>query len=225
MKHLLKTAAFAALVATGAAGTVAIPAMAQDTGPIVPGLAVINLDYVVASSNAFKAAASQRPTVYKAQIDQAQARKSQIEGQLNPLIEKFNKDRAANAPQATLAQEYQTIQGIQQSGQQEIQRILQPAAYSEAYVNEQIEGKLDDAIKAAMNKKKISILLKPDSIAAASGAYNISQDVLTELNTLIPSAQLQPPAGWEPREVREQRQQQAAQAGQAAPAGKPAQGR
>jgi Skp family chaperone for outer membrane proteins len=223
MTNTLKSAVFAALLLGGSTA-----AFAQDTGPVIPGVAVVNLDAVVANSNAFKTGQQQRPVTYKATIDQAQARKTQIEAQLQPLAAKFEKDRAApGANQAALQQEVQTIQGIQQSGQQEIQRILQPVAYSEAYVNEQIEAKLDDAVKAAMAKKKISLLLTPQAVVAANNAaYNLNQDVLDAINVSIPSATLQPPAGWEPREVREQRaQQQGGQPAAPARAGTPTQGR
>jgi Skp family chaperone for outer membrane proteins len=228
MKTLLKSAAIAGLMLTGATGALVPTAvMAQ---AVVPGIAVANLDAVVANSNAFKTAQQQRPGVYKAQIDQANARQQQLQAQLSPLADKFNKDRAApNANQAALAQQYQVIQGIQQSGQQELQRILQPVAYSEAYVTEQIEGKLDAAVKSAMTKKNISLLLSPQAVLAANNnAYNINQDILNELNAAMPSATLQPPAGWEPREVREARQQQQGQQQapqRAAPAAGATQGR
>jgi Skp family chaperone for outer membrane proteins len=224
MTNMLKSAALAALLAGGSAVALApVAASAQETGPLVPGLGVANLEAVVANSNAFKAAQSQRPTAYKAQIDQAQARKAQIEAQLQPLAAKFERDRAApGANQAALQQQYQVIQGIQQSGQQEIQRILQPVAYSEAYVNEQIEARLADAIKAAATKRRVSIVLNPQAVLpGTSNAYSINQDVLDSLNGLIPSATLTPPAGWLPRELREQQAQQ--QQGQAAPAPRGAQ--
>jgi hypothetical protein len=51
-------------------------------------------------------------------------------------------------------------------------------------------------------------------LAVNNNAYNLNQDILNELNTLLPSAQLVPPTGWEPRELREARAQQAAAAGQ-----------
>ena len=208
MKKRIQSAILAGLLITAAT-----PALAQ-SGPAVPGIGVVNLDAVVANSNAFRTAQQQRTTTYKAQIDQAEARRRQIEAQLQPMADKFNRDRAApGANPAALAQQAQTIQNIQQSGQQELQRILQPVAYSEAYVQEQITDKLDQAVKNAMGKSKISLLLSPQAVVAVNdNAYNLNQGVLTELNTLIPSAQLVPPAGWEPREVREQRAQ--AQQGQ-----------
>jgi hypothetical protein len=58
-------------------------------------------------------------------------------------------------------------------------------------------------------------------VVAATNAYNLNQAILDELNVAIPTAQLVPPAGWEPREVREQKAAQAAQqsGAAAAPAG------
>ena len=199
-------------------------ALAQNTaaaapavsGPAIAGIGVANVDAVVANANAFRTAAQQRPVTYKAQITAAEARRAQISAQLQPLVERFNREsQAANAStpaaQSLLQQQAQSIQRIQQSGQQELQRMLEPVALSEAYVQEQIGDKLNAAIQAAMAKKKVSLLLTPQSVLAASGSYNLNQAILDELNVSIPSAQLVPPAGWEPREAREARAQQAAQ--------------
>ena len=214
--HKLMKAALAAALATGTAMT-AQPALAQSSGTVVQGLAIANLDAVIANSNAFRTAETQRQTTYKAQIDQAEQRRAAIAAQLNPMVTKFNTDsQAANPNQASLQQQATSIQRMQESAQEELQRILQPVAMSRAYVTEQIEDKLDQAVKTAMGKKNVSLLLNPQSVVAVNAsAYNLNQDILTELNTLIPSAQIVPPSGWEPRQVREARTQQAAAAGQA----------
>ena len=213
MNILLKSVAAAALM-IGAAG--AQPALAQSGGTLVQGLAIANLDAVIVNSSAYKTAQDQRKVTYKPQIDRAEQRRSQLEAQLKPLAEKFEKDRtAANPNQQALAQQAANIQQIQQQGQQELQTIVAPVAMSRAYVNEQIQDKLDQAIKNAMSKKKISLLIGPDAVLAVNNnAYNLNQDILNELNTLIPAAQLVPPQGWEPRELREARAQQAAAAAQ-----------
>ena len=186
------------------------------SGPAIAGIGVANVDAVVANSNAFRTAAQQRPVTYKAQITAAEARRAQISAQLQPLVERFNREsQAANAStpaaQSSLQQQAQSIQRIQQSGQQELQRMLESVALSEAYVQEQISDKLNAAIQAAMAKKKVSLVITPQSVLAASNSYNLNQAILEELNVTIPSAQLVPPAGWEPREAREARAQQAAQ--------------
>lgn len=182
----------------------------------VSGLAVANPSAVVAASSAYQTAQQQRPVTYKPQIDQANTRKNQIEAQLKPLITKLEADsKAANPNRAALQQQYEQIQGIQQAGEAEIQKILEPLQLSQQYVLEQIGDKLDAATQAAMDKKKVTLVLDSQSVIKAGQAYNLNQDILAELNKLIPSAQLVPPAGWMPRAQREQ--QQAAQA-QAAPA-------
>jgi len=189
----------------------ATPAAAQ----AIKGLAVANPNAIVALSNAYKVSEQQRPVTYKPQIDQANARKTQIETQLRPLATKLEADaRAANPNQVALQTQYSQIQQIEQAGQQEINQILQPIALSRAYVIEQIGEKLEAATKAAMSKQKITILLDSESVINADQTYNLNQAILNELNTVIPSAQLVPPAGWLPRQQREQQAAAAAAQGQ-----------
>jgi len=220
-KILIKAAVAAALVMSVSHGAMAQQAVPPaPAGTMVPGLGIANVEAVLVNSNAFKTAQTQRPVTYKAQYDAAEARRSQIAAQLKPLVDKFSADRAAANPnQASLQQQAQTIQQIQESAQGELQKILQPVAYSEAYVQEQIAEKLPAAVNAAMAKKKISLLINPENVLSANPAYNLNQDILNELNTMLPNVNIVPPAGWEPRQVREQRaQQQGGQAAAAAPA-------
>ena len=229
MKIMLKSAIAAALLLGGSQAAIAqrtAAAPAPTSGPTVAGLGVANVEAVVANSNAFRTAQQQRQVTYKAQIDAAEARRRAISTQLQPLVDKFNRDsQAANAStpaaQASLQTQAASIQRIQQSGEQELRRMLEPLALSEAYVQEQIGDKLNAAIQAAMAKKNVTMVITPQSVLAASNSYNLNQAILDEINVTIPSAQLVPPAGWEPREAREARAQQAAQqrpAGAATPA-------
>jgi hypothetical protein len=220
-KYVISAAVAAAMTlgfsATSFAQRAAAPAAAA---PTVAGIGWANIDAAEAGTAAFKTAEQQRPVTYKQYYDQAEARSKALNDQLKPLVDKFNADRAAATPnQAALQQQAQTIQQIQQNGQAELQRILMPVAYSQAYVAEQIEGKLGQAVNAAMAKRGVSLLFKPDAFHQVTGqAYNLTGEITAQLDALLPSAQLTPPAGWEPREVREAKAQQAAQAGQAAPA-------
>ena len=110
-----------------------------------------------------------------------------------------------------LQQQAQAIQQLQEKGKEEIQQILMPPALSEAYVREQIEDKLDAAVQKAMEKHRVSLLLQPGTVIARANAYELTDEIVTELNVLIPNTQIVPPQGWMPREVREAREQQAAQ--------------
>ena len=121
------------------------------TGPAVPGLAVANVEAVVGNSTAFKVAQTQRPVTYKAQIDAAEARRAADHGaaaaagrEVQPR-EPGRPTPARRPVQASLQQQAQTIQRIQQSGQAELQKMLEPVALSEAYVQEQIGDKLNAA--------------------------------------------------------------------------------
>jgi hypothetical protein len=199
---------------------------AAAAGPTVPGIGVASVDFVAASSDAKRAADQQRPLTYKAQYDALAAKRNQIGAQLKPLYDKFERDsKLPNTPanQAALQQLAVTIQQIEQRGEQDMNLLAQPIAYSQEYVKEQIEEKLGEAIRNAMTAKNITIVLKPGALEAFNGqAYNLEPTILVELNKLIPTASMSPPQGWEPRQVREARQRQAAQ--QAAAQGQPAPG-
>jgi Skp family chaperone for outer membrane proteins len=227
MKTLLKSVAIAGLLLGGSQAALAAkdkdkPQAAAPTstvGPLVPGLAIASRDEVIANSNAFKVAQQQRPITYKATIDAAQSRAQQIDGQLKPLVAKLQADsKLPNPNQAALQQQYNQIQQIQQAGQQEVTRMMQPVQLSEAYVIEQIDEKLEAAVQAAMAKNNITVVLGPQATFSYSGKYNLSPAIVAELNQTLPSAQLVPPQGWEPREMREARAAQAAQQGGPAPA-------
>jgi Skp family chaperone for outer membrane proteins len=221
MKIILKPALAAGIaLASLAAPAVMAPASAQST---VKGIAVVNVPAVVANSNAFRTAQTQRPTTYKAQIDQANARREAIAAQLQPLYTQFQTAQQAQNPnQQTLQQTASQIQQIEAAGQRELQQILAPVQLSQAYVEEQINDKLVTAIQNAARKQNVTMVISPDSVLYADNAYNMNQAVLDELNTLVPAAQLVPPAGWLPREMREQQQAQQQAAGQAPQAQQPA---
>lgn len=195
--------------------------VAAPTSNVVQGIAVANLQAAIANADAYRVAQQQRPVTYKPQLDQAQARGNALEAQIKPMIDRFNAARQGTmtpALQTQLQGQARAIQELQEKGKQEIQQILLPAALSEAFVNEQIEEKLDQAVQKAMEKSRVSLLLQPGAVLARANAYDLTDEIVAEINILLPTAQLVPPQGWEPREVREARAQQAAQQGGNRPA-------
>ena len=146
-----------------------------------------------------------------------EARRTQINAQIVPLVAKFNSDRqAGNVPQAELQSQAQTIQNLQQLGVQELQTMLEPVTLSEAYVREQINGVINQAITAAMDKQGITFVVPPSNVLAYNSGYNLSPAVLAELNALLPVAKVAPPQGWQPKAVRDAQAAQAAQLAQPA---------
>ncbi|WP_054529515.1 OmpH family outer membrane protein [Erythrobacter sp. SG61-1L] len=221
MKSILKPVLAAGLVLAAASPLAAIPASAQ----VVKGVGVVDPGVIVNSSAAFKTAASQRPTTFAQYYQQAKTREDQLNAQLDPMIKKYDTDRAAPNPnREDLSKQAAALNQLSQQGQREIAQILAPVALSEEYVNEQIGDILPKAIEAAAAKKQVSLILTRGSgaIIFRDQAYDMNQDIIRELDALLPVAQLVAPPGWLPRDMREQlaREQAASQAanGGAAPA-------
>jgi Skp family chaperone for outer membrane proteins len=229
------------LISLAATGLVPVAAVAQPTPaaapapptasapqrPIVAGLAVANVQDVIAASNAMTNAAKERQVVYKNQIAMAESRRKQINAEIAPLMAKFNADRqGGKVDQAELQRQAQAIQAMQQSGVQELQTMLAPVSLSETYVQEQVGEVINKAITNAMDKHGVTFVVPPQSVLAFNNAYNLSPAVLTELNALLPVAKVAPPQGWQPRAVREaQAAQQAQLQGQRAEPAKRSTGR
>jgi hypothetical protein len=84
-----------------------------------------------------------------------------------------------------------------------------------AYAAEQIGAQLEAAVDAAMSRKKVTLLLRPEAAVQVQPAADITADVTTELNRLVPSVNINPPANWQPGG---QQQQAGAAPAAAAPA-------
>ena len=176
-------------------GTVALvaPASAQ-----VAGVAVADPNAAVTNSNAFRAAATQIQTTYKTQLDQAEARRRAVATELQPLYTKFEADQRANVAEATLRSQATAIQARETAANAELGRLTAPAQRAQAYVVEQMQAQLSAAVQAAVARKGVQLLLRPDAALFAQPAANITADITTELNRLVPSVNATPPANWQP---------------------------
>ena len=192
MKSLLKTAAIAAIVA-------AMPVAAHAQAAAAAGVAVVDLDAAVSGSAAFQTAATQIQTTYKTQITAAQTRQTALQGELNAArteIETLQRNTAT--PKATLDAKIAAFQTKGQAAQTELQRLALPFARPQAYVREQVEAKVEQALRAAMTAKKVGVVLRPEAAFAYQPASDLTTDVVTQLNALIPSVGITPPANWQP---------------------------
>lgn len=182
------------LAAALAPALIAAPSVAQ-----VNGIAVANPEGAVLESNAWKTAISQIQTTYKAQLDQAQARQTAVQNELRPLVDAFQRARSApNANQTALQTQATTIQQKEQAANAELQRLTQPVQRARAYAAEQIGAQLQAAVNAAMSKKKVTLLLRPEAAVQAQPSTDITADVTAELNRLVPNVSITPPANWQP---------------------------
>lgn len=237
MKTLYNSALAAAIVLA----TSASPALAQrnnasanpaPTGPIVPGIGVANVDVVVASSAAYQASVPARETHYAQTLQQAAALRTQLQAQLSGIETQVRTAQAAAVPNQTqiqqLANQYRQLE---QQGMQQIQEITTPLRLAEAFVVEQIQDQLVAAVTAVRTRRRLSLIVMDGAVYYSDPAYDVNQDLVNELNRLVPVVQVAPPEGWLPRQLRQQQAaQQAAQQGQqpappATPAGPLPEGR
>lgn len=195
MKTLFKAVALATVPVAALAAT-ALPASAQSK----LGIAVADIDKAVNDSNAATTARTQMQTTYKANIDNFNTRKTALDTELKQKGDAFQAAVKAANGQTTpaLQTQYQALQKSQQDAQAELQRIGQPIALANAYVEEQISAKIGDALKAAMTKSKVDLVLQPGATISYQPSVDITAAVTAEINALVPTVSITPPAGWRP---------------------------
>jgi Skp family chaperone for outer membrane proteins len=204
MKFMLKVAALAAGVAVAPIfmAQAAAPAEAP-AAPSAASIAVLDIDGAVLQSAAYKGAVGQIQTTYKAQITAVQTRQAALQAELKPLATEIETlQRAPTTPRATLEAKAGAYQQKVQGAQAELQRLAAPYERAAAYAREQVGDKLEPAVKAAMTARKVNIVLKPEAISAVQGGFDLTPDVITQLNALVPSVSITPPANWQPGQPR-----------------------
>lgn len=208
MKTFLKAVALTTVPAMALVAT-AVPASAQSK----LGIAVADIEQAIGRSTAATNARTQIQTTYKANIDNFNARKTALDTELQQKGQALQTAvQAANGKSTPALQtQYEAFQKRQQEAQQELQTIGQPIALANAYVQEQIGAKLNDALKAAMTKAKVDLILQPEAAISYQPTVDITAAVTTEINALVPSVNIVPPAGWQPGQANAAAQQQTTQ--------------
>lgn len=200
MNMIFKAAALALAPIAGIALATA-PATAQSK----LGVGVADLEAAVAKSAAFTNAMTAMQTTYKAQIDAFNARKTTLDTELQTKATEIqNLQKQAGTNTATLQPKVEAFQKRRGEIQQELSNLGRPIALAQAYVEEQITAKLNDALKSAMTKKKVDLVLVPGATVSYQPTVDITDAVTAELNTMVPSAQIVPPAGWQPGQQKQE---------------------
>jgi len=189
MKRLLLSASLAAsAVLPSAAHAQAIP------GAVV---AVVDLDRVTRDCNACKTASA----ALRGQVTSLQSRENtlaaplQTEGKsLQTAIDAL----AGKEPDAALQARIKAFQAKQQQGAQEIQRQQQQIQANQQYVQKQIAEKLGPIYTQVMQRRGANIMVEIGTTLASASGIDVTTDVLTALNTAMPSLQTTAPAPARP---------------------------
>jgi Skp family chaperone for outer membrane proteins len=201
-----------------------VPGMlALATGAQAQSVAIADPQAAVANSKAFAAANTQIRAQYKTQLDQAEARRTAIQKEINPIALQMDTNRDGNVSEEELQAAAQaktpaftSWQQKQQAASAELNALEGPAARAQSYAVEQITAKLQDAMKSAIAKRGVTVLLRPQSVMFVQPTADLTPVITSELDAAVPTVSITPPANWQPG------QQQAAAAAPAAPAGTPA---
>jgi Skp family chaperone for outer membrane proteins len=193
MKLITKSA-----LAAIAFATVPMAFVTSAQAQVVQGVATANYEAAVKQANAYKAAMQQMQTTYKVQIDQFNSRNGILQSELRTLYLTYQAAEKANPNSPALKTQAQAIQAKEQAGNAELQRLSMPIARVQAYVDEQFDAKLETAVRAAMKKKNVGMLLAPTAIIAIAPGNDMTPDITAELNASVPSVSINVPANWQP---------------------------
>lgn len=189
---------------------VVAPANAQ-----VAGIAVAEPESVILGAKALDAANQQISTTYKTQLDQARARQQALQTEIETIGAPIdtNKDKRLSEQEVAAAQAAKSpvlarLQAAQTAGANEVARLNAPASRAQAYAIEQISQKYGQAVNAVVAARKISLLLSANAVQFAQPAVDVTAAITTELDRLMPTAPITPPANWQPAQQTLQLQQQ-----------------
>ena len=187
MNIRITSAALAALAAAAA-----VPAAAQ-----VNGVAVADPSIALAGSQALQAAYTQIGTTYQAQRTQLE----QLQQQRSGLIRQFdtNADGQLSDAEQAAAQANTTVMQQLQSLEQTITQTGAPIQLARIYAIEQTAMQYGAAVQQVISANNISVILTPGAVVFAADAVNVTDEIVAQLNTLVPAVSTSVPAQWQPQ--------------------------
>jgi len=170
----------------------AVPAAAQ-----VNGIGVTEPAIAIAGSQALRTAYQQIGTTFQAQRTQL----DQLQGQRDTLMRQFdtNGDGQLSEAEQTAAQANTTAVQQLQTLEQTINQTRAPINLAQVYVIEQIALQYGNAMQQVVTAGNISLVLTPQSVVYAADAVDVTDEIVAQLNTLVPTVATSVPAGWQPQ--------------------------
>ncbi|WP_397605071.1 OmpH family outer membrane protein [Sphingorhabdus sp.] len=174
------------------AAAISVPASAQ-----VAGIATADTAVAITRSKALGTAYQQIGTQYAAVAQQLQAKRVEINN-LNAQLD-TNKDKELTQAELDVAIKAKNPLLTQlDAKQKEINTLQEPVFLAQLYAVEQIALKYDAAQQAVITAKKINVILAPDAFVWAPEAVDVTAAITAELDKVVPSVPITPPAGWRP---------------------------
>jgi Skp family chaperone for outer membrane proteins len=214
--NIRNTALVAALLS---AVVITAPAPAQ-----VSGIATAETSVAIANSKALGTAYQQIAGQYAATFQQILTKSQEI-NKLNVQLD-INKDKELTQAELDVAIKAKSPLLVQRDAKQkEIDALQGPIILAQLFSVEQVALKYNTAQEAVIAEKKINILLAPSAIIAAADVIDVTSAITAQLDKIVPSVAMVPPAGWRAsrqifalyQQIQQAQQIQAAQAAAAQP--------
>jgi outer membrane protein len=185
MRKTLLLTAFAAMIATPTvASAQAIPSAV---------IAIVDLEKVTSQCTACR-------TAQAALQSQVNALKQRQDTLAAPLKTEGEQIQAAidalkgKQPDTALQNRVRAFQTKQQQGAQELARQQQQIQRNQAHISQQIQSKLGPIYQQVMQRRRANVLVEIGSTLASGAGLDVTNDVLTALNSALPTVQTVAPA-------------------------------
>jgi outer membrane protein len=181
------------LIATSLAASAILPSAAQAQSIPSAVVAVVDLDKVTSACNACKTASA----ALRSQVTGLQSRQQALAG---PLQTEGKSIQAAvdalngKEPDAALKTRAQAWETKRQQAAEEIARQQQQIEANGEYVKRQIAAKLGPIYTQVMQRRGANIMVEIGTTLASGANLDVTNDVLTALNTALPAIQTTAPA-------------------------------
>ena len=186
------------LISASLAASALLPAAAQAQAIPSAVVAVVDLEKITANCTACKSARA----VLQGQINGLQTRQQALAGPLETegkaiqtAIDALN----GKEPDAALKTRAQTWESKRQQAAQEIAQRQQQIQANNQYVQKQISDKLGPIYTQVMQRRGANMMVEIGQTLASGQALDVTNDVLTALNTALPSVQTTAPAPARPQ--------------------------
>jgi Skp family chaperone for outer membrane proteins len=178
-----------ALLATSA--VLAVPAAAQVQGPV----ASLDVTRSVLGSSALATAYTEINQAYTQQTDLIRTKSEQRQN----LLRTFDKNSDNQIDDAEVAAAQKSPQFQQaQTLEEEITQLTNQVNAARVFAIEQILEQISPSLQQVVNEKKIKMVLDPSAVLYGPPEADITQAVVTVLNTRLPRVAITPTQGWQP---------------------------
>jgi len=181
------------LISASLAASAIIPSAAQAQAVPAAVVAVVDLEKVTSTCNACRTAR----TALQSQLTGLQNRQQALAGPLETegkSIQTAIDALAGKEPDAALKSRAQAWETKRGQAQQELARQQAQIQANSQYVNKQIQDKLGPIYSQVMQRRGANIMVEIGQTLASGASLDVTNDVLTALNSALPTVATTAPA-------------------------------